>query len=412
MLLPTLLFSLAIPAAAPLSVAWDCYLPDDRVQCTALQQAHFSALPFVLQAPAESADLVVSLRSQRVPTGRAYTLSFTGVGDRPSFVLEDRVLDTVADQGLLLRLVATLQRGMAPYLELASPGQIGEDGTLALKLRDPAAAPAAASKGDSSTGWYIAPGVSAAASRDSIDHVNVGGNLLVNWSAPDWRVRVSAGGSYRRWSLEQEGGADPLLYETISGGGSLVAVHTLWEGLSLGTSTIIGHDPPDNQIYVVRPRFGVEWVLRPHLDADESNVGVRYLFGGENVLLFRKNLRGNLQESFLLHEAAGFLRWHFSRADAQVTLGAKSILDDWDYSSVFGDASFTWRVTDDLWLTAAGGLSVRNKLINAPATPPENPLEQIFSGKSFGTFTYSTSIGLSYAFGNSLLDSQDQRWRW
>jgi hypothetical protein len=407
-----LLASLILPAAEPLRVAWDCYLPGDRVQCTALQQAHFSALPFVVQVPAESADLVVTVRSQRVPTGRAYSLSFAGAGERPSFVLEDRVLDTVADDGLLLRLVGTLQRGMAPYLELVAPGRAAEDGTLSLRLRDPAAAPASASKGDTSTGWYLAPSVSAAASRDSIDHLRVGGSLVANWSSPAWRLRASGGMSYRRWSLEQEDGADPLVYEALSGGTSLVAAHVLWQGLTIGTSTIVGHDPPDNQIYVVRPRFGLEWVLHPFLETDESNVGVRYLFGGENVLFFRENIRGNTRESFLLHEGAGFLRWHFARADAQVTVGAKSILDDVDFSSVFGNASFTWRVTDELWLTASGDLSVRNQLINAPATPPENPLEQIFSGKSFGTFQYSTSIGLSYAFGNSLLDSQDQRWRW
>lgn len=395
----------------PLTVAWDCYLPDDRIACTTLQVAHFSALPFLVQTSFEEADVLIRVRSQKVPTGRAYVLAFEGKRDHPSFVIEDRVLDTIQAQGLLLRLVADLQRGMAPYLALESPGSSDESGAITLRLRDPAAGPVKASGGDKTTRWYVAPSINAEASLDSISRVSVLATVLANWSSKDWRLRANFGANYRRFALDEEG-QEPLSWDVLSVWNQTTIAHTIWRGLSVGTTTIVAHDPPDNQLFTIRPLFGFEWVLKPYLETDESNVGVRYVFGGEHVRFWRTNLQRLDQQSFLLHDLAAFVRWHFERVDAQLTVSGRSIVDDLQYSSVSAAGSVTWRITDDLWLTGSGDASIRNRLINTPLRPPDNPLEQIFSGRNFGTFAYSTSLSLTYAFGNSLLDSQDQRWRW
>lgn len=395
------------PAVA-LPLHFDCFLPDVPGDCRELETALVSSVEFLERSPRESAKIVLTVRGVGVDNGTRYTVAVGGSDvESASVTVYDRVPLALPDDALLVRLTGLMQKALAPALALAgSAGTV--DGVLALELVNPAATQLATARPDaSSLRWYVRPNVSFDWAIDTTERLNLFAGGRANHSDPTWRFTLDTFAGYSAVT-DPELDAEPFTATFL--GFVAAGVHSLGHGFSVQTSTLVAHDSNDNQLVTTRPFVGLEWIRSPFLDANTSNFGVRYQLGGEHVVFLKENLRGRLQESFLLHDASAFVSWHFDRVDLEGSVAFRSILDDLRFSRLTASGAFIWRATDELNVSLTGLAQYRNALINAPAEASDDPLEQIFGG-NFGAVATAVNISVAYTFGNALLDRQDRRWR-
>lgn len=398
----------AFPASA-LPIHFDCFFPEVQGECRELETAFVSAVGVVERTDRESAAVVVTIRGAAVDAGVRYAVSVRGAvrGDDVSVDIADRIPNAIPADAVLVRLVNLLERAIAPALELETSGST-EGGVLTLKLADPLAIGLAQARADTATtGWYVRPGVNGTWSIGNTEQLFIflGGRL--NYSNPHWRLSTDLFGGYTRIS-DLDVGSTP--FEATFLGHDSQVVHSLGAGFSLRTALLQAHDSADNQVLTNRGFVGVEWIRSSFLQSDSSNFGVRYQLGGEHVNLITKNARGRLAEDFLLHDASAFVSWHFDRVDLELSGAFRSILDDLTYSTVSGTGNVVFRLTDELNINLFGSAAYRNQLINAPAEKSDDTLEQIFGG-NFGALATVASVGITWTFGNALIDRQDRRWQ-
>jgi len=423
-----LLVLVLLPAgsADAVPVGWDCYLPQGPVDCRALQNAYFQEP--LLQHDEENAEFFVEVRAQRVQSSVQLQLTFRSVDDDGTrVVFREWLPSNLRTDAAVLRILGALHRGTAPYLEVSAPGKWGKDG-LSLTLHDGERSKAAQASTEA-TPWFIEPRMWGNMSSEGLFSVDTGVGFELNYSTPQWRIRSFEGFSYRLLSTETDVGQvvadrlgipppwpdddddDDTSFEALGAWSVTTLVHTLYKGVSVGGRMLFARDPTDNQAFLARPQVGVEWIYKPWLEADGTNFGLRYQIGGEWVRFLRINERLRMQETFALHQLELFGALHLGRVDINLGAGAKSILDDIHYSSVFGNVSTTWRITDALVLRGSVRGAFRNALINAPKNASTNSLESFAGGGNFGDVTYRLNFSISYTFGNALLRRQDQRWR-
>jgi hypothetical protein len=395
------------PAVA-LPLHFDCFLPDVPGDCRELETSLVSSVQFLERSPRESARIVMTVRGVGVDSGTRYVVSVTGPdAESASATVYDRVPLALPDDALLVRLTGLMQKALAPALGLSvSAGTV--DGVLGLQLVNPAAVTLATARPDvSSLRWYLRPNVSFDQAIDTTERLKLFAGGRANYSDPTWRFTLDTFAGYTAVT-DPELDAEPFSATFL--GFVAAGVHSLGEGFSVQTTTLVAHDTNDNQLITTRPFVGLEWIRSPFLDANTSNFGLRYQLGGEHVVFLKENLRGRLQESFLLHDASAFISWHFDRVDIEGNVAFRSILDDLRFSRLTASGAFIWRATDELNVSLTGLAQYRNALINAPAEASDDPLEQIFGG-NFGAVATAVNISLAYTFGNALLDRQDRRWR-
>ena len=289
------------PAVA-LPLHFDCFLPDVPGDCRELETSLVSSVQFLERSPRESARIVMTVRAVGVDSGTRYVVSVTGPdAESASATVYDRVPLALPDDALLVRLTGLMQRALAPALGLsASAGTV--DGVLALELVNPGATQLATARPDvSSLRWYARPNVSFDWAIDTTERLNVFAGGRANYSDPGWRFTFDTFAGYTAVT-DPELDAEPFSATFL--GFVAAGVHSLGEGFSVQTSTLVAHDTNDNQLITTRPFVGLEWIRSPFLDANTSNFGLRYQLGGEHVVFLKENLRGRLQESFLLHDAS------------------------------------------------------------------------------------------------------------
>jgi hypothetical protein len=402
------LVALTSPGARALAVHFDCFFPAVPGDCREVETGFFSSMDFLQRSTREEADVVLVLRGVAVDGGARYSVIVQGQKDDGVTVsLHDRIPSAIPDDARLVRLVNALQRGITPALGLAATGTT-RDGAVQLRVLSPRAQTIATARPDSSsTGWYARPTVSAKWAVDTTERLNLFGGGRLNHSDPVWRFSLDTFAGYNR-VVQPEVAAEPFVATFLGYDGGIV--HSLGAGFSLRFSMLMAHDTNDNQLWTTRSFVGAEWIRTPFLDADTSNFGLRYQLGGESVTFMRENIRGRMQESFLLHDATAFVSWHFDRVDLEASASFRSILDDLRFSRLSSGVACVWRITDELNVSLIGQAAYRNALINAPKAGASDPLERIFGG-NFGALATSVDLQLAYTFGNALLDRQDRRWR-
>ena len=390
-------------SAQAVNLRFDCFLQNTNVSCNDIQSALLGSVAFL---KSDEGGIAITIRSSPIDAGTRYDLHFKGQQNQPEFTLQDRIPNGLDSNATLLRIVGDLHRGLAPYLSLKKVESGGNN--LVLDVVDPESQNLSEAREDKGASpFYFRPSVSLRFSKDSFEQLQVRSFATLNYSTPKWRLRNVGFGGYERITDEADG--EVSVFEQTFLGGFGGAIYSLHEGLSIAARYLVAHDSADNQLYTIRPAFGVEWVLHPFLENNSSNFGVQYRIGGEHVVFIEKNIRDNDLENFLFHQAKAFASWHWSRIDLELAGEFRSILDDLDFSSVGTNGSLAYRITDDLRVSLDGRASYRNNLINAPKDESDDALEQIFGG-NFSDVTYRVDLSLSYTFGNALLDRQDRRW--
>lgn len=382
--------------AAPAAATFDCTLPN--LSCNELQAAYRAAVPDV-------EGLSVVVRSTELPTAYCYRVEVARAAQR--LELQRETPKSVADDEALLQVVGLLQQASLPFLSMQGNGTV-EDGVLrvAFETDVPEEAPA-----DANEPWFIRPSAWANFQSAGVRIGGVGGGLEVNYSGEAARVRARGDFTYRYLSFDLpdqstiEGGF-------ASGSGSLVGSVALDGGLSAGLRST-AHRAPNNNLEVrAAAGGGVEWLQRPMLETGESNIGGRLTVEAVYDQYVTGNRYGELALVYPQGTASAFARWHQERMDFSLSAEFSTPMHrpaDW---GIDAGGEVTFRPGGGLEIGISAGLAYRNGAIEEPVDRDQlDSVATLLGGTNFVQVSYRANLSLSYAFGNSLLRSQDQRWR-
>jgi hypothetical protein len=395
-------------AAPPVDL--DCYLPEGPIRCRQLQTAFAHALP---DAEPSAPQLAVAVRVIAVARGHRYRFTFEGRppgGTEPvSFTLSESIPAARGADRRLVELVALLQRGALPFLRVGTPGEV-EAGQLRIEAGTKTRAPSNEADDDAQR-WYFRPQLAGSVTRAGLTVVSAGAGVEANYSGPSWRFMTSVEGTYRHLDLVLPGG-QRLSGGFFSGGGSGVEAYALSDHVSLALLQRIERAPQNNLDLRGSVGVGCEWLRHAWLEADESNVGVRYAVFAARDRYVTANRWNDAERSYGRQEVTLLARLHHSALDLQGQLQARTLLERPTLWDVGGNIQGTLRIGAGVDVTLGVSLLYRDGAIHEPADPDAlDPVATVVSGSNFGRLTYETELSLSYAFGNSLLRSQDQRWK-
>jgi len=407
---------------------WDCYLPNAPVDCVTLESSLTSDIPFLRSiADRRDADVVVRVTSIPDEDATRYKLDFVG---KPvdGYVIEvhtaDRIPSTVDADTSTVRLMTKLERGLDDFMDQRDPGTT-KDGTLLLKLLDPARLPFTGRPEQSGDKWFVAPGIAANFSDVQGVGINASGNatVLYNYSARTWRVQQWMGIAYSRESQPVPGTGETASIEFFGANVNDVLTRTVsadrrW---SVGLLFAAEKNPQANYAFRANGSLGVEFDVVPRETVNEKNLGFRCAVGPELERYDAINVQGLDRQLVGRQFCDVFLTWHFQPIDLWGSLGETAILEDVAYRAFSVNLSATWRITDDLTLSPWVTVQQINQAIDAPqpttaayADPRQEIEASMLAAIQRGyTAPFGVQSGLSirYLFGNGTLDSEDQRWK-
>lgn len=403
-----LLAALVAPAMAraetPASL--DCYLTHSELQCQDVRSALDGSVADVRWVSGD-APWSVGIRDVETGIGRRYFVRFRGVPiggtDSVDYRISREVPHSAGHDRTLALLVATVQQGLVPFLRVDEPGGTS-DGALSLTARtSDAPTPTAPSP------WYLRPRIGGEYFGGNLTSINAMAGLEANYSDPEWRWRLDGEARYRYLDIDLPGAS--LRGDFIQFRASTVGARALVDGLSLAVRVEARGEPQNNLDVRGRAGGGIEWVLSPFLAANETNVGARLLAQGVFDRYTTETLNGERERLYFEPRLEAFGRVHTDPVDFELSGGAAFVADAPENWWTWAELEATFRIVDGLQLGVSGGLLYRGDVIQAPADRDAlNPIAAT-TGSSLQELTANASLNLSWAFGNSLLRSQDQRWQ-
>ncbi len=386
-------------AHASVPVAIDCHLETGEIDCRSLESAYFRSLHGLVERTPGAA-ITIAIRATR--TGRAvdYAARTAGIS------LTERVSDSVEQALAIERVLALLQRATLPFVPLRAPAS-AEDGALRLQTED--AIPT--SDEDDASPVYLMPALGAEVFQQGIRVVAIGAELEAGLSLPDVRLLANGEATFRYVSLSIPGG-DQLEGSTFSAVSSVVAAHTIDGGLSAALLFDAGRFPQNNLDGYATAGVGIEWVNVPIRHDDEDVYGARYRVLGVHQDYVTPNQQNRSSALFARHSLTAFASVHASAIDVRGDVTATTLVDQPRFWEVRGNVEVAFRLATGLELGVESFLTYRGDAIHAPADRDGlDPVAVVVSGSDFGTLSYGAELSISYAFGNGLLHTRDQRWR-
>ena len=395
-------------ARADYSVRFDCYLAHSDLTCPDLRSAVEGAIPGArLVTGGDEAALSIELRDVEAGQGRRYYARLAGrpfgSHDELSFRISREVPHAAGHDRSLALVVSLVQRGVLPFLRVDEPGEV-ERGRLTLAGR-----PGGVEDDSEPSRWYSRPSLSGGYFGGNLTSVSASFGLGINYSDAEWRWRVDAEGSYRYLDIDLPGAR--LRGDFVQLRAETVFARTLVDGLSLAVPLEAVREPQNNLDLRAEAGLGLEWVLAPFLAANETNLGGRLVGSAVHDRYSTPNLQADLERSYFESWAEVFGRLHTDPMDFELTGGLSFLPELPELWSTWGELEVTWRVAEGFAVGLAGSLLYRAGAIQAPLDPDAlNPIAAT-TGSSLGELTMTTQLSLSWTLGNSLLRSQDQRWR-
>lgn len=424
LLLPLLMAGPA-RAAERLRTHLDCFLPSGNIKCVPLAEAYFGSLPFLEQTlDRETAQLRVEVRvAGEDERTTLYRFRIDGVRVVPTYARVERILKSVPDTVALLRALVLLQQLSVPQLALEEPGTPDARGRLLLVLGAPEPRPeleapqeelkepeGKAPRAAKVSGWYQSISLLGTASLGDNTTLNANLGSEVNYSHPAWRFRTAATADYQRLSVKLDDFEQTEELLTLSA--KTLLARSLVGGLSVAVLGSALNAPAENLNFEGRAGLGVAWDLVPMMTQQGNSLGFQYVLWGTLHNYVRPNVLDQVERRHLNHSIDAVTSWHFERMDFLTNAGFAAILGDNRFHQVSGGLTWTYRVTSAFSISLTGTASYRRAVLNRPReTLIDSELEQYLKGGKFSTFLRQGTITFSYALGNAVLRSRDQRWR-
>jgi hypothetical protein len=415
-------------ASAELRVRWDCYLPNASVDCALLETSLTSKVPFLKVVSGRGdADVAITLTSVPAESSTRFKCDLVGKR-RDGYLTEvhtsDKIPSSIDPATATVRIMTKLERGLDDFMDQKVASEV-ENGVLTIRVMDPVRLPFAGRPEQSGVKWYVSPALGTYLSDVSGVGVNASGNasLAFNYSERSWRVQQSIGASYSRQSQPVPGTGETASVSFAGGTASNVISRSLTsdDRWSVGLLMAAEKNPQANYTMRANGSVGLEFDLVPRQTVNQRNFGFRCAIGPELEHYDATNIEGLGEQAVGRQFCDLFLSWHLPEVDVWAALSETTILDDFDYRSVSGSVSATWRLTDNFTFSPWVGVQQINKAINQ-AEPsnvtyadPRQEIEASLLSAAQGAYTapfgVQSGLSLRYLFGNGSLSLEDQRWR-
>lgn len=401
-------------AHAEIAVRFDCFLSEGiEIQCREIEQAYRSSIPGLVIVP-DTALFEVRLRSTEIANGFRYFADFSGrplsepeAGEPIQLTVTGDVPRSAGNDRTLLVLVALLQRGTMPFLRIDAPGE--PDGDL-LRVTATTAQSASPEAGSRTTGWYARPMIAGEFVSAGLMIATVQGGLELNYSDPEWRFRSRGKAGYRYLNLSL--GGSHLEGSFVELEGEILFARSLGSGFSLALIGAALSKPQNNLDSRAGVALGLEWVLASFLRANETNIGTRLTLWGYYDDYVSPNNEARGERFYGDPRFSLFGRAHTDIIDVEANASIGFVLDEPRFWTVGGELKTSLRVFDGLALGLELTILYRGAALHAPMDSSAlNPVATTLAGSDFGELTVSAELTVSWTFGNSLIRSQDQRWR-
>ncbi|MFK7987378.1 MAG: hypothetical protein AB8I08_15260 [Sandaracinaceae bacterium] len=394
-------------ARADYVVRVDCYLAHSDLRCPDVVAALEGALPGSRLVSSGDSALSIELRDLEGAQGRRYYVALRGQPvdgeEELAFRISREVPHAAGHDRTLALMVALVQRGIVPFLRVDEPGEV-TDGRLTL-----ASQPGETNPPSEPGRWYARPSLSGGYFGGNLTAVSGSAGLDINYSDPEWRWRLNSEARYRYLDIAVSGAT--LQGDFIQFEGDTVLARSLGSGFSIGAQGQGLREPQNNLDLRARAGLGLEWVLAPFLATNESNVGVRLAGFAVYDRYATTTVNGQRERGYFESRARLFGRLHTDPIDLELSGGVSFLPELPSLWSTWGELEVTARVTQGFAVGLSGSVLYRAGAIHAPADPGLLNTIAATTGSSLGELTMTTELRLSWTLGNSLLRSQDQRWR-
>ena len=425
----TVLLLFAGDANAALVVAWSCYVPNSRIDCAVIKSSLTSRIPFLkMTNDVDQADVALTLRTVSADGGTRFKIDVVGRaldGYRTEVHTTEKVPGNVDAAATMVRVLTKLERALDDFMAQKETAEF-ENGTLTIRVSDPAEQPYAGRREQSAILWYLAPSLSGQMSNVRGVGLNVssGASLDFNYSAPRWRLQQGAGASFRQISQPVPGTEESASVQFMGGSATNVFSRSLTENnrFTLGLLLSAEKNPQANYRMRGNASLGVEFNLVPRQTAKQKNLGFHCAIGPEYHHYDARNIQDLERQTVVRSFCDAFVSWHFQPVDVSANLGGNAILGTFDYRSITLDLSATWRVSDNVTIAPWFTIQQVHKAINEAqpiSNPYSNPRQEIEASMRAAVqrgFTSPLSIrsgvSIRYVFGNGSLNAEDQRWKY
>lgn len=363
----------------------------------------------------QDADVHILVTSQSTGSGgRAYTLDFIGRGPfagRADTLHYEVPPKTTADerrQGLSHEI----RLGLVPY---AAETPVGEQ----LKVTLPAGAVSASAAGATSPErdpwdhWVFELSTDTHVNGESSQNsFNVSGNVTARRVTALWKLYLTLGDSYDQSKYTLSDGTTVAIQRHY--GFSGLAVRSLGDHISAGLRGGVSSDTYSNEKLSTRIGPAVEYDLFPYSESTRRQFTLMYGLGYNYFDYDQPTLYGKLQDRLLDQrltvglelrqpwgsvstsvEASQYLNWtpgHNAPPNLTGAAGAKY------RASIYGGLSF--RVARGLSFRVHGAYSRVHDQVGLPAESASDQEILLQLRQLQTSYTYYTSVGLSYTFGS------------
>lgn len=379
----------------PLAVFLDCSACDSVYVRTAIPWINYVR---------DRTDAQVHVLETSLPTGAGgvmYTVAFLGRGvfGGVNDTLRWATAPAVTSDSIRRGLAHLLQLGLVRYVAASDVGQM-----LTVHYHLPANENTASRlllTVDPWNGWVFSTGVAGYVSgQESQTNGTVSSSASADRTTKALKMDLGVSESYTwsRYDLPGEG-----TFRTVTRGYNISGqmLHGLGEHWSLGEHAEVGNSSYDNERLWVRLAPAVEYDLFPYSEATNRQLAIQSSLGVVHMQFVDTTLENRL--------ALTSGDWRTSVAyvatqpwgSASVSLTTAALLTDFRQQNVNLSASWNLRLIKGLSFSPSGSVSlVRNQpyLARSGLTPEEVLTQQQQLATSY---TYSLTVGLTYAFGSS-----------
>jgi len=340
------------------------------------------------------ADIFIMITRQSTGSnGRVYTLTLEG---RKSFIGQNDTLTYVTDQDMSDDQV---RQTTLKYIELGLVRYIMKtplSENLSISFRQGESLEQPEDRWDfwvfktSLNGWFNG--------QSTYQSLNMHANISANRITEDWKIRLSAYGSYDEDEYEYDG----IIYNSYSQGQSFYAllVKSISDHLSIGGAAGVRTSSYSNMDLGIWINPAVEYNVYPYSESTRREFRFKYEVGYKQNQYSEITIYDKLEESLFVHqlEIAYEIKQPWGSADMEIE-GSQYLHDLEKYRfDVRGELSFK------MFKGLSFDTRVRYSMIRNQISLPRGTATQeeiLLNRQELETdYSYSGSMGISYTFGS------------
>ncbi|MBU8933031.1 MAG: hypothetical protein KOO62_03395 [candidate division Zixibacteria bacterium] len=228
--------------------------------------------------------------------------------------------------------------------------------------------------------------------------LNLNGRLSANRVTENWKIKLSASGSYSEQVFEDEESRD--LYLSRSKSFYTFVTKSLTEHWSAGFETYVYSSLFSNQQASGRAAVGIEYNIFPYSESTNRQLRIDYLIGCKYFDYYEKTIYDKTSEFLEYQSLSVALEVVQPWGEAEAMVWTSNYLHDWGLYRIELYSDLSLNLVAGLSLDVYGGITWKRdqlSLSKEGASPEETLLRR---REIASNYSYWGGFGISYSFGS------------